>query len=352
MTNQEKLLSILDKAYQEGVDSYTPTPIDEDIPLHNITNSAVDEFLNELPLEGYKQTDISLLVPQLFKIEEDSEASWTESINPYIVRGDGDTVVMTDSKGVSVEYTPYRNTFRLMDLMPDEVYSWKMMKSGKVVNSGQFKTYGKARLIGLDKLVNFRDLYVPNYVKPGKVYRGANPDSVELDSNDHKTLQRLGINVQINLRTASQDPPRTDLFAQTYSYNISDYTDILTNTTNVKNVVTALANSLASGKIVYFNCFAGADRTGTLSYLIQALCGVPQGILEAHWELTSLCRWCNSKLWSYERKDYTKGELRSFVANITKLYGNDPYTQAYRYFTEKCKIDKTVLDKIINNLKA
>ena len=257
---------------------------------------------------------------------------------------------MTDENGKVYTYTPYRGAFRLSDLFPEKLYTWKRIKGGKTIDSGQFRTYGTVHMVGFENIVNFRDLYVPGYVKAGKAYRGANADNVTVDSADHKKLKDLGITVELNLRNGTKDPARKDLFATTYSYNISDYAQILTSVTNLKSTVTAFANSLAAGKAVYVHCFAGADRTGTFCYLMQALCGVPLGILEAHWELTSLSRWCNFKLWNYERDDY-QGELRTFVAQITKLYGADPYTHSYRFLTEKCKVEKTVIDKIIANLK-
>ena len=37
---------------------------------------------------------------------------------------------------------------------------------------------------------------------------------------------------------------------------------------------------------IYFHCIAGADRTGTLAYVLNGLLGVERGELEADWELT------------------------------------------------------------------
>ena len=37
-----------------------------------------------------------------------------------------------------------------------------------------------------------------------------------------------------------------------------------------------------------FHCIAGADRTGTLAYVVEALCGVSDGDMLFDWELTAL----------------------------------------------------------------
>lgn len=358
MSRSEEMIALLNDAYEEGykegcsdtIKNLPKTPATEEeseIPRHDITNAAVAEFLKNVPENGYSQSDKSRLIPHVFKIQERDEPSWTESINPYIVQGDGDKVTLSDGK-TSVDYTPYLGTFRLTDLLPDKTYNWTMKKSGKEISRGQFKTYGVVRMVAFDDMTNVRDLYVPNYIKAGVLYRGANPDSIKVNSDDHKLLKRLGITTQIDLRGNSA---RKDLFSNPYSFSVADYASVLTSTTNIKNVFTTLATSLSKGEKILINCKSGADRTGTICYLIQALCGVPQGILEAHWELTSMGRWCNFKLWNYERSSFAKGEMRSFVAAISKLYGANPYTHAYKYLTEKCGVSKTTIDTIVKALK-
>ena len=44
---------------------------------------------------------------------------------------------------------------------------------------------------------------------------------------------------------------------------------------------------LSAGKTVYFHCMAGADRTGTLAFIIGALLGVSESDLSKDFELTS-----------------------------------------------------------------
>lgn len=44
---------------------------------------------------------------------------------------------------------------------------------------------------------------------------------------------------------------------------------------------------LSEGKAVYLHCVGGADRTGTLAFLIEALVGVSESDLSKDYELTS-----------------------------------------------------------------
>ena len=44
---------------------------------------------------------------------------------------------------------------------------------------------------------------------------------------------------------------------------------------------------LSEDKVVYFHCMVGADRTGTLAFLMEAMLGVSESDLSKDFELTS-----------------------------------------------------------------
>ena len=64
----------------------------------------------------------------------------------------------------------------------------------------------------------------------------------------------------------------------------------------IKNIFDLLADQ--SNYPIYYHCTAGADRTGTISYLISGLLGVPYEDLTKDFELTSFSiqgpRWRDS----------------------------------------------------------
>ena len=63
-----------------------------------------------------------------------------------------------------------------------------------------------------------------------------------------------------------------------------------------------------------FHCIAGADRTGTLAYVVEALCGVPDEDLVFDWELTALA---NPSVGFAHEKRYDK-----LVAGFLKYPGS------------------------------
>lgn len=60
-----------------------------------------------------------------------------------------------------------------------------------------------------------------------------------------------------------------------------------TSADDYQQAIREITSSLQQGKGVFFHCIGGADRTGTLSWLILGLLGVPEADLCKEYELTS-----------------------------------------------------------------
>lgn len=346
--HQQTIIDLLARAKQEGIDetlaqqAATPQPSQPQsgIPEHDIENWAVRAYLAAMPKEGYDLSSISRVRPfTRFVQESTKKRSWTEEQNPYFIYGKGDSLVLTCEGQPSQTITPSGGVFACYLLIPGKTYQWTMTLSGKTIDSGQFKTNGAVRMIGFDNWTNMRDIGYAGYINYGLLYSGANPDEVIADSPDHDIIRYLGINTQLNLRTpksgSTQNKPwRPDLFARGTNINIEDYSSLLTigTSSNFKKAFEYIVTELEAGRRVVFNCWAGADRTGTLRYAIQALCGMPAYLCQAYYEMTSLSRWLNTKIW--DKEEGSSGEMRTFIGKLTKLFGPDPYTQFYRLFTE------------------
>ena len=54
-----------------------------------------------------------------------------------------------------------------------------------------------------------------------------------------------------------------------------------------QQAIRSVIGCLEKGKVVYFHCAGGADRTGTLAFLIEALLGVSESDLSKDYELTT-----------------------------------------------------------------
>ena len=232
-----------------------------------------------------------------------------------------------------------------------------MKKSGKVVKTGQFRTTGRVRWIGTEHPHNFRDIGGFGIAKFSRVYRAQNFAKVEVGDADYNIIRNhLGINVQLNLTTKgdTRSPSRTDIFDRCYNYNIPAYSDLFTQSkANFKAAFEVLVAELQKGSNVVFNCWQGADRTGTFAWFCQAILGIPLGYCEASWELTGFVRDLNTKVWDWEDlSEDPNGELRTFIVKLiakykaaTKEETYDSYKLAYYLATKIIGISaKTIAD--------
>ena len=337
--------------YQRGVEdtlkSVDVKPSSEEqaegdgMPVHNVEPPSTRLYLDEIETfaqKGYGPNDNSRIWPYSSCVQSSSKRySVTEMGWPYCIHGTGEKVVVECDDEPAQTITPYKKRFSVYALTPGKTYTWKMYSStGKVIKSGSFRTVGRMRWMGTKDTVypnNFRDVgatWPGGSMRFGRIYRSKNPDDIVAESADHKFLRdHLNITVQLNLRDGSKagDAARSDMFEKTYSYDIPAYATVLTSSVKGrwKSAFAAVLKELQAGRNILINCEAGADRTGSFCWWLQALCHMPAGFLEAHWEATTYQRDQNSMIWD---ETYTEEKLRGMVAKFKAKWGDDPYEQA------------------------
>lgn len=174
------------------------------------------------------------------------------------------------------------------------VYFWKV-KSGET-ESGvkKFRTDDTVRYINVDGARNVRDLGGWNGLNQGWAFRGSELDYVEEHKRDGLNLtdagrkvlhDDLGIKTDLDFRvTALTESPIGSDVKFVNGYRIGSY-------------MAAFTSALFSGAIktfadidnypIYFHCWGGADRTGTVAFILEALCGVTETELAMDYELTT-----------------------------------------------------------------
>lgn len=91
---------------------------------------------------------------------------------------------------------------------------------------------------------------------------------------------------------------------------------------------------------ILFHCIYGADRTGTVAYLLEALCGAEENELIKDYELT----FARDKTYS----GFVK--LEAEIASILK--GNSLSDKIYNFFYEHLKLSKMEISNIKNILTS
>ena len=321
---------------------------DEKIVLKEIPGAGNVKLVDDAVREYLSASDVSgqiAALPQA-KVSKDSGAlpvklAWNGngSVKYTIYVADNENFDNATSYVVS----GFTRELDIYNLLPSTTYYWKVAGDrSDMSDTSVFKTEDlSVRLIYAEGTSNIRDLGGWNaddsFVNYGKIYRGnqlngyGNWGNNKLTENGLKTFKDdLKIKTEIDLRTQDKDDANqtvnfVDASLPYYKYTIGQYTDILepsvwnalphdgnTPVDSMENKNDARRLSYATGNAVrnenamrrslkgifevladernypvYIHCNAGADRTGTVAFLINGLLGVSEADLIRDYELTS-----------------------------------------------------------------
>lgn len=119
-------------------------------------------------------------------------------------------------------------------------------------------------------------------VKYGMLFRGGEAQAADKDLMANK----IGVKTELQLRGKTESPQKYSLWGVEW-FCADDYNWYsLTNTDAWKYNLRVVFDSVTKNKPVYFHCSAGADRTGTLACVLEALLGMAQSDIDKDYELT------------------------------------------------------------------
>lgn len=296
----------------------------------NLENRAAAGFLqcgytDDIALEGKTKVD-----DYIKEAVEGDHPSWTEVTNPLIIGEDGDIVMLT-LNGIT---TAHDGNKPIYNLIPQRTYDVQILRDGKVVGSGTVKTTGHLRLLDLDdpkyQVVNARDLggwkCEGGRVAYGKMIRTAYfPKGITYDTEVARKIRDLGVTLEIDIYNKYNHGAAGWTEA---NYSFYDYEGMLSNPKNVKSYMTRVLKELEAGGCVLTHCWAGADRTGTLSAVILLMLGVSAANVVMDYELTSMSCWFN-------RMRINENGLRDFFKALVKYPGDTYQEKIYYWLTVK-----------------
>ena len=205
------------------------------------------------------------------------------------------------------------------------------------------------RWIDVEGSKNFRDIGGWTGLKTGLVYRGAElncrTDTPKFHNllatrNGLQTLADLGIKTDLDLRGRGEclRPDETPIPGATLvRCTSSAYTNMLKNTASLARTVRVFADR--RNYPIYFHCYGGADRTGTLAMIIEGLCGVSEADISIDYELTtfglSMRTRVDSPYW-----------FATAIAWIKRMDGDTFADKVANYLTKKCGMDESEIAAI------
>ena len=236
----------------------------------------------------------------------------------------GIVMSLTSDFKESFEVKASESPAEIYNLIPGVDYYYKVLGNGDaVLKSGCVRPVGPLRMIN-GVAENVRDLggwkADGGHIAYGKLYRGAKLSSRMPDSGKDIFLNQLGISVDLDLRgiksSESTVGPVIDS-AEYIKFPVEKNMGRGTGNTQelYQQAIRAIIGYLGEGKAVYFHCAGGADRTGTLAFLIEALLGVSESDLSKDYELTTFAG-TNKRLRNYRA---TEDETHILYELVTYL---------------------------------
>lgn len=200
------------------------------------------------------------------------------------------------------------------------IYNMEPLKAGTISFGGKiYKVVpeGGVRMIYTPSVWNVRDLggwaCTGGRVKYGKIFRGGNFDSIS--AADKATIvDWLGVAMDIDLRNNSETGGITTSPLGTgveyFHQSLDFYANAVSTSAASARTVAVLKKVMAcvaTNKPCYFHCVSGADRTGTIAYLLLSLLGVSQSDKDKDYELTAFSDEADGKRFRNSNYNVTNG---------------------------------------------
>lgn len=248
--------------------------------------------------------------------------AWSKPIP--LETSEGTTITLTpegDSFNPSVTYSVSIPVTFLYNLIPNKHYSYVIKNQEETISTGTLDTTGSIRMIRLETCRNFRDIGGwpleggTKRIAYGRIFRGSEAgkgiirattdfnkwpelswtgnqnknlvSNILCNKDNSELIDNLNIGLELDLREST-------VSSQTLTGIPIYCTDNYDATSLIKAVrcLSKIIQTVQLGKAVWIHCASGADRTGKLCAIIEALCGASEDSLIKDYECTSFDSSC------------------------------------------------------------
>lgn len=279
---------------------------EESIDTVNIENEGVRKFMADRSYdEPGMAGNYSLSVVQKYNKGYGSRpngktVSWQRSadvqdISRIVVR----LIDEGDFTGEVKEYYPdaASTQYEICNMRPEANYRYEVAEvhfdgSEAIVAKGRFYTVGRVRMFRTEGMSNMRDFggWDTGYgltTRYGRLFRGNRPEGIkESGKNDFVKNEHLTADLDLRGKNLGKSPFGDGIVY--YVTNNARYKLALTSRTQVlADDIHFIAGILRKGGSVYMHCNHGANRCGTLSFLIGGIIGLSEADLSRDYELSA-----------------------------------------------------------------
>lgn len=252
----------------------------------------------------------------------------------------------------------------IYNVSPNGVCYYTITNNSKVVSDGQLNPTGKVRTLYGTTLKNCRDLggwaCDGGTVKYGKLFRtseltGLSRPTEQITAEEKQMfIQLLGIKCEVDLRdTVEQGGTATfDSSVEYLHQDIVAYHGAFANDTRkaeLKAVLTKIMTNAVENKPTFWHCVAGADRTGTVAWLLLGLLGVSQSDCDKEYEITCLSGPTRFRNKDYANLGYLSG-LYNYISGLGKSTFRNNIVEAFRILgIDECLVNSFRMSMIDGN---
>lgn len=290
------MIELLSPAYQAVISLQTETQREfiRDESRRAAMDGSFSFHWSDLQKQG---EDLGEPLPVTFSWRDTEELSPEEMGYYYLIISEDETLL------APWIYATTHTVHDVYNLKAGTVYYWCIQRNGKRSEISSFRTaWDLPRCLKIDRISNVRDMggypVEGGRIRQGLVYRGGETElHMHLSPAGGEELRRLGIRTQLDLRGEARDRvdyTTAELFGLRRVYVPSvAYEEVFNpaQSSALHEFYRVFANP--ESYPIYFHCWGGADRTGTLAFLLGAFLGMSPGDLICEYEFTSLSIWGN-----------------------------------------------------------
>lgn len=335
------------------------------IGIHNHNNQHSDnvQISNNIIIPNFDE-DVLLCSPTAkklydkeitFKIAKQSGDPYRPFVFDYLINNDESaTLTLSEHKDYSDAnlYTldPSETSIAIDNLKTNTTYYYKVEHQGKI-QSGTFKTAQSFRFVYIDGLTNTRDIggyetLDGKTIKQGLLIRGPEIDALMMrnyiipaESID-EVLDTFRFVYDFDLRSPTiyngEFKTRFGDGVEHKFYDSPTYAHIFSEQykKNLKNIFSDLADE--SNYPMYFHCTYGADRTGTIIYLLQGVLNVSHEDMKREYMLTSL----------YNQVQLSEHSLETIDEGLEKYKGDTIQEKIVDFLKTEIGVSQKEIDSI------
>lgn len=291
-------------------------PLNDDVVIHladtactrsfvqaTIVNRWVATYLREVHYEGTPN--------EISQVERYLPPHGTRGDHPQPIvvespSAEAHHLLLCDHNGWPIHLPLDKGRIMLPPIFPPQAYTlqWCAHRSQPASSETTLVLTGELRMVSFERVVNVRDLggwrgLDGRRVRHGLLYRGGqlhNPrEGTVATAADMARFHQLGIRAELDLRgqeeagRISASVLGTDVrYYRIAGGGIYPYGEMITRfPADIKEVFDALLGNLRDRRPTYIHCFLGADRTGTVAFLLNGILGVSLSDLIKDYELSS-----------------------------------------------------------------